>query len=244
MQKFKCFDCATTFTEADREWDVAINTGRCPKCFETLRNFPVPVKQQNFSPDITTSIPTPDKSQAPNSSTSTQTTNFCPNCGVKTIALTKFCSSCGYAINGKDSPADQISVIPSQATPVHTGVAASSLGTKWLKFWNYFSLPVGGVLGLLMSLGVPALGIIMVPISILQFVVAYGLHHRRLWAWQCNWVLIIITYISIAIPTPTPGVYTGEADLVVQFVIKAVLGGLIWMWPNHVYWKKRRTLFS
>lgn len=164
---------------------------------------------------------------------------YCPECGAQLINNPKFCSNCGHAIAGNDAPADQISVSPSQEAPIHADVAASSLGTKWLKFWNYFSLPVGGVLGLLMSLGVPALGIIMVPISILQFVVAYGLHHRKIWAWQWNWVLIVITYISMAIPTPS-----GEADLVAQFVIKAVLGGLIWMWPNHVYWKKRRALFS
>lgn len=148
------------------------------------------------------------------------------------------------ALNGNDAQAEQISVIPSQEIPVHAGVVAPTLGTKWLKFWNYFSLPVGGVLGLLMSLGFPALGIIMVPISILQFVVAYGLHQKKLWAWQWNWVLIIIAYISMVIPEPTPGMHSGGVDLVVQFVIRAVLGGLIWMWPNKVYWKKRRSLFS
>lgn len=167
---------------------------------------------------------------------------YCPECGAQLINNPKFCSSCGHALNGNDAQADQITVTPSQEMPVHTGVVAPTLGTKWLKFWNYFSLPVGGVLGLLMSVGVPALGIIMVPISILQFVVAYGLHRRRLWAWQWNWVLIIITYISMAIPIP--GVHGGGAELVVQFVIKAVLGWLIWMWPNKVYWKKRRALFS
>jgi len=169
---------------------------------------------------------------------------YCPECGAQLINNPKFCSNCGYAINGNDAPADQIHGVPSQDAPVHAGVAGSSLGTSWLKFWNYFSLPVGGVLGLLMSLGIPTHEIIMVPFSILQFIVAYGLHHRRLWAWQWNWVLIIIAYISMAIPTPTPGVHSGEVDLVVQLVIKTVIGGLIWMWPNHVYWKKRRALFS
>ena len=168
---------------------------------------------------------------------------YCPACSAEIINNPKFCSSCGHAINGNDAQAEQISAIPSQEIPVHTGGVVPMLGTKWLKFWNYFSLPVGGVLGLLMSLGVPALGIIMVPISIFQFVVAYGLHQRKLWAWQWNWVLITITYISMAIPTSTPGVHSGGVDLI-QFAIKAVLGGLIWMWPNKVYWKKRRSLFS
>jgi predicted amidophosphoribosyltransferase len=169
---------------------------------------------------------------------------YCPECGAQLTNSPKFCSTCGHAITGSAALARQVTVNPPPQTPVHAGVATPSLGTKWLKFWNYFSLPVGGVLGLLMSLGLPALAIIMVPISILQFVVAFGLHHRRLWAWQWNWVLIVITYISMAIPTPTPGAHSGGAELVFEFVIKVVLGGLIWMWPNHVYWKKRRALFA
>jgi hypothetical protein len=120
----------------------------------------------------------------------------------------------------------------------------ATLGTKWLKFWNYFSLPVGCVLGVLVWIGIPVLGIIMAPISLLQFSVAYGLHNRWLWAWQWNWVLIVIAYISITIPTPMPGSHGGWVDLVVQFIIKLVIGGIVWMWPNHVYWKKRRALFA
>lgn len=40
METYKCFDCASTFTEADRDWDIAVNTGRCPRCHKTLRGFP------------------------------------------------------------------------------------------------------------------------------------------------------------------------------------------------------------
>jgi len=169
---------------------------------------------------------------------------YCQECGAQLINKPKFCASCGHAINGNDAPANQISMIVSHETPVHTGIAASALGVKWLKFWNYFILPVGGILGLFTSLVVPGLGIAMIPIAILQFVVAYGLHHRRLWAWQWNWVLIIITYIGMSIPTPTPSVNSSEADMAALFVMNAIIAGLIWMWPNHVYWKKRRTLFS
>ena len=165
---------------------------------------------------------------------------YCPECGAQLSNNPKFCSNCGHAINGNDKPAEQISMNPSPETSVRTNVTTYSHGTKWLKFWNYFSLPVGGILGLLISLGDPALWIILVPISILQFIVAYGLHYRRLWAWQWNWVLVVITYITMSIPR----VYSNGGDFIIQFVIQAVIGGLIWMWPNYVYWKKRRDLFS
>lgn len=169
---------------------------------------------------------------------------FCSQCGTQLVLNARFCSKCGFPTNkepptlGQFSASKQPAVTPTQVRgPVE-------IGTKWLSFWSYFSLPVGGVLGLLMSLGLPALGIIMVPLAILQFVVAYGLHHRKLWAWQWNWALVAITYISMPIPTPTPGSHGGTADLLVQFVIKLIMASLIWMWPNYVYWKKRKGLFS
>ena len=165
---------------------------------------------------------------------------YCPECGAQLINNPKFCSNCGHAINGNGAPAGQVTVNPSTDAPVHTGVATSSLGTKWLRFWNYFSLPVGGVLGLLMSLGVPALGIIMVPIALLQFAVVYGLHKRKIWAWQWNWVVIVLTWFSGVIPNS----FGSSADFWAKFIILVPVSGLVWMWPNYVYWKKRRSLFS
>ncbi len=169
---------------------------------------------------------------------------FCSQCGTQLVSNAKFCSKCGLPIGTEPSSVVEVpSTKPLTAAPEQVR-DPSTLGSKWLKFWNYFSLPVGGLLGLLMSLGLPALGIIMVPLAFLQFAVAYGLHYRKLWAWQWNWGLVVITYINMLIPTPTPGSHGGAAELVVQFVIKLILGSLIWMWPNYVYWKKRKGLFS
>jgi hypothetical protein len=120
----------------------------------------------------------------------------------------------------------------------------AALGTKWLKFWNYFSLPVGGVLGILVSLSMPALATFIAPLAFAQLIVAYGLHHRKRWAWQWNWVLVALTYINMLIPAPGLISDGGTEDLLVQFVIRLFLASLIWMWPNYVYWRKRRELFS
>ncbi|MCD6492752.1 MAG: tetratricopeptide repeat protein [Archaeoglobaceae archaeon] len=167
----------------------------------------------------------------------------CPECGKKLIDNTKLCSNCGHTINGNNMLEDRTSVISSQEKPVRSDVNTSSLGTKWLKFWNYFSLPVGGILQLLMLFAVPSLWVFLIPVSILQFVVAYGLHHRRLWAWKWNWVIIIIEYITGTIPILTPNIES-YAKLVARLFFKAIFLGLIWMWPNYVYWKKRKVLFS
>jgi hypothetical protein len=168
---------------------------------------------------------------------------FCTQCGTQLVSTAKFCSNCGHPTSGEPLP---VRAVLTKTTVVASAHATnpSELGTKWLKFWNYFSLPVGGILGLLMSVGMPALGAIMVPLAVLQFTVAYGLHYRRFWAWQWNWTVVVITYISMLIPTPTPGSHIGSADMTMQIVVKLILGGLIWMWPNYVYWRKRRFLFS
>lgn len=45
MRSYKCPVCSCSFTEADMEWDTAIQTGQCPKCGEVIRHFPVPVRE-------------------------------------------------------------------------------------------------------------------------------------------------------------------------------------------------------
>jgi hypothetical protein len=112
-----------------------------------------------------------------------------------------------------------------------------ALGIKWLMFWNYFILPVNGILGFLI---LP----IILPLSILQLGVAYGLHNRRLWAWKWNWVLIAITFILMSVPMPPHGWSVTAAELFALFILRFIMASVIWMWPNLVYWRKRKVLFS
>ena len=42
MITYKCLKCSFTFTEADRAWDVAVETGLCPNCKREMSNFPIP----------------------------------------------------------------------------------------------------------------------------------------------------------------------------------------------------------
>ncbi len=167
---------------------------------------------------------------------------FCSQCGSSLDLNASFCSKCGLPINKAPSPVGQFSSLEQPATTPAQVHDVTALGTMWLELWNYVALPLGGVYNLLMT---PAHGIILVPLAILQFAVAYGLYHRKPWAWRWNWVLLVIAYINISIylPVPTHGPYGGTVDLVVQFVPQLLLGGLIWMWPNYVYWKKRKGLF-
>lgn len=46
MRTYDCSFCKCSFSEADKSWDVATESGQCPKCLQLLRNFPVGTKQQ------------------------------------------------------------------------------------------------------------------------------------------------------------------------------------------------------
>lgn len=37
MRTYYCLNCGHSFSEADKSWDIAIQSGRCPKCVGTLR---------------------------------------------------------------------------------------------------------------------------------------------------------------------------------------------------------------
>jgi hypothetical protein len=121
-----------------------------------------------------------------------------------------------------------------------TATAPIALGTKWLKFWNYFSLPVGGVLCifLVFAFSTPQYGFLV--LSYLHFYLAYWLHRRVLEAWKWNWVMVVATWIGGSIPYQ----FGSMLDFAAKFAIAFLLFGAIWMLPNYVYWMKRRVLFS
>ena len=174
---------------------------------------------------------------------------YCSECGTQLAPTAKFCSKCGSAISKTFPPINE--VVAEQTIKVSPGglVSPRALGSKWVKCWTYFSLPVGGVIGLLfgasvMSLKMPLLGIIMISMGIFQFIVAYGLPHRKLRAWQCNWIIVLIALLSMIIPIPTSSSHGGTANLIGQFIIRLLLAVLIWWMPNRLYWKRRRVLFS
>ncbi len=163
---------------------------------------------------------------------------FCAQCGTEILQDAQFCWRCGAQIAGSHTGFASASATPPE-------ISSPALGTKWLKFWNYWSLPVGGIVGLLMSVAVPPAAVVLLPIAILQFAVAYGLHARRLWAWKWNWVLVILVYCMVipdAVSTYDTSRYSA-ADVWARLFLRLLLAGLIWMWPNYIYWKKRRVLF-
>jgi hypothetical protein len=125
-------------------------------------------------------------------------------------------------------------------TMADPGAEPIAPGTKWLKFWNYFTLPIGGILCIVLAFALSIPAFVFLWLSWWHFYLAYGLYRRRVWAWQANWVMILATWVGGSIPYH----FGTMLDFSAQFVITFLLAGAIWMLPNYVYWMKRRVLFS
>jgi hypothetical protein len=86
-------------------------------------------------------------------------------------------------------------------------------------------------------------GTIIVEIPIIWLVTAtvFGLHKRRLSAWQLNWLCLlgdVIGFSSARVGKATAG------EKAATFAASLILYGLVWGIPNYIYFKKRRVLFS
>lgn len=174
---------------------------------------------------------------------------YCSECGSQLATHAKFCSNCGQAASPHVAPYRQGNPSASPVATVDT-TESTQRGTMWLNFWTYFSLPVGVLLNLYAVLLIPkpmgraALGLILLPYCLLQLAVAYGLHRRKLWAWQWNWVIVVASFIVMCLPQPLFSHRFRGADLFIVVTWRAIIAGLLWLWPNFVYWRKRRSLFS
>lgn len=121
--------------------------------------------------------------------------------------------------------------------------ASTALGTKWLSFWNYFCLPVGAVADLVFVFIAPTvvvrvLCLIACP---LRVATAIGLHQRRRWGWILNCIMIGLVSLFMLVPSQA---YDLGPLFLVAVVIRIILTGFAWIWPNVIYWRKRKHLFS
>jgi double zinc ribbon protein len=174
----------------------------------------------------------------------------CPKCSKvsKIKSYLAYRTDNGYAVDGNGTCSCGQTFYQIKIENKHSIKGTVTCGCKWLYFWNYFSLPFGAIIGILMALGMakyekPIFALILFIISAYQFIVAFGLHKRNFWAWQWNWAYIALTYISMIIPYQVPGQILDDSALLVQAAGKLIVGAFLWVWPNYVYWRKRKHLF-
>jgi len=124
--------------------------------------------------------------------------------------------------------------------------------TSWLILW-IFKLIMGPILGLIIYIldileissktAIGPINIIVTGIIIYSFavLVGIGLIKRRLWAWKANWAIIIGEPILLAFNKMSH--QSSQHQLAFFLGFYGILG-IIWIWPNYIYFKKRRILFS
>ena len=117
------------------------------------------------------------------------------------------------------------------------------LRTKWLKLWIYLFLIIGGIFGIFWSFRLPTIiAMISLPLSILYVCLGVGLHYRKMWAWKANWVAICLSWIGGSLNGAISN--KSQGDFATTFFIIFIVGGLVWMLPNYIYWNKRKTFFQ
>lgn len=136
------------------------------------------------------------------------------------------------------------------------------LPTKWLGFWIWCRLPLGAVIGVVSAFAPtgpttqrsvldpadPAaelahvIGIaVSLVVAVFVVTVAVGLHRRRVWAWRANWILLFGEALLLPADIVTNSVSASQTTLMYFVLLALVL--LLWVLPNFVYFRKRRSLF-
>jgi zinc-ribbon domain len=107
---------------------------------------------------------------------------YCTHCGAKIEPNSKFCSNCGKA-TPLAAAQETTTAVPTPASPP-TGVTIIAILSILAGIGVFFLGAIGG-----------AIAIILIPIGIVYFVVAYGLLKGRLWAWTLTVIISIITVV-------------------------------------------------
>jgi hypothetical protein len=129
------------------------------------------------------------------------------------------------------------------------------MGMAWYKFYNYIYLPlgiIGYILGLknvsfhfyafyFRSISYPPFvpGYIFVSIAIIEIIVnsilIYGLHSKKLWAWNLNLFSLVLSIV-------VGNLYAFSNIQIYLCTILLYVG--LWFIPNYSYFKRRKILFN
>ena len=121
---------------------------------------------------------------------------------------------------------------------------------NWCYFWNYILLPLNVFVDLIIVIGGQQIfvlqqifalspGIILALLLHGSIAVALviGLHERRQWAWTLNGYFLVFSSLLQVI-------FMSENKDVGFIILWVIMHATIWLWPNEVYWTKRKHLFN
>ncbi|MFH1866819.1 MAG: zinc ribbon domain-containing protein [Patescibacteria group bacterium] len=197
---------------------------------------------------------------------------YCSNCGYQVTDRQKFCINCGNSLGQmknliynsqtvvskqKTSVTNKIMVLANtvihlpfieklrnkfqKSSPSNLPLVDIPMG--WFRFYTYFSLPFGFLVGLIIILNLGGFEAFFMSVNIIILgVLFYGLYRRKLWAWYLNFLIIVIEGSSKAFYITRRGAVDYDFTDGVAWVI-FIIATLAWIIPNWIYFNKRKHLF-
>ena len=116
------------------------------------------------------------------------------------------------------------------------------IGLKWFKFYVYFRIPFY-ILSLIFVFfsDLELIQSNFVYLSLLILIIGFyvflfiGMYRKRMWGWHLNWFALILDVLSNPI---------NRSKNTSEYLIAIIITGLVWFWPNLVYFNKRKFLFT
>jgi hypothetical protein len=140
---------------------------------------------------------------------------YCTHCGAKIEPNSKFCPSCGRAT---PLAAAQEKTTTAVVTPLSCPDGVTVIGILSI---------LAGIGTFILAAIAGAIGVILIPISIVHFVVAYGLLKGRPWAWTLT---VIISIIAIVLNVLTIAILSILS--IISIIFEAII--LYYLYRPHV----------
>ena len=183
---------------------------------------------------------------------------YCRNCGSKLLDSDKFCNNCGTrVINDVEIEKTHKNVIENSNKIQEV---TNELPMNWWNFWIYFRFPVGILISFLAFLStIYYLGntdidfyIIIYLATNLAYIILMGFSYYNVFQKKKRGYIIFIYYIiaeallfsfDLVIQNFSPLSYS-ISEMFCFFIIIAVIWSGIWVYPNYIYFNKRKHLFN
>jgi hypothetical protein len=105
---------------------------------------------------------------------------------------------------------------------------------KWFYFYSYILLPVLTISMLARINRLESIeSYIALMLCVYLIITLIGLYLRRLWGWKMNWVILVF----LTLQSPIQGIKR------ISYLTGLVIMAYIWLFPNYIYFKKRKHLF-